>query len=97
MRIMRLVCCLALPVAILSGLGGLGGASAQQGSDAARQACTPDAMRLCSEFIPDAERVKKCMLSKRPQLSQECRVAMAAGGHGTRHHHHKGHRHHHSG
>ena len=34
----------------------LDGASAQ-GSDAARQACTPDAMRLCSDVIPDVARV----------------------------------------
>jgi hypothetical protein len=38
----------------------LDGASAQ-GSDAARQACTPDAMRLCSDVIPDVARVTACM------------------------------------
>jgi hypothetical protein len=87
MRIMLFVCSLALPVGIL--LGAVNGAGAQ-GSDEVRQACTPDAMRLCSEFIPDAERVKKCMLSKRSQLSEPCRTAMAKGrkAGGREGHHH---------
>jgi hypothetical protein len=76
MRTMRFVCWLALPVGIV--LGSLAGASAQPSNDAA-QACTPDAMRLCSEFIPDREKVRLCMLHKRSQLSQECRTAMRAG------------------
>ena len=77
MATMRFLCWLALPAALI--FGGLSVATAQsryQGSAEARQACTPDAMRLCSEFIPDAERVKACMLRKRAQLSQACRVAM---------------------
>jgi hypothetical protein len=73
MRTIRLVSALVLPVAIL--LGSPGAASAQ-GSDAARDACTPDAMRLCNEFIPDEARVRACMLSKRSQLSEACRLAM---------------------
>ena len=88
MRTMRIVCWLALPVgALLCSLIGAGA----QGTPDARQACTPDAMRLCSEFIPDANRVKSCMLSKRSQLSQECRAAMGGGG-GSRHvaHHYRG-------
>ena len=66
-----------------------------QGSDAAREACTPDAMRLCNEFIPDEARVRSCMLSKRSQLSEACRVAMrpraAEGerGEGRYHQHHR--------
>jgi hypothetical protein len=96
MATIRLVCALALPAGIL--LGSLGAASAQ-GSDAAREACTPDAMRLCNEFIPDEARVKACMLSKRSQLSEACRLAMRGRpaereriGREERHHYH--HRHH---
>ena len=93
----RLVCALALPVGIL--LGSLGAANAE-GSEAAREACTPDAMRLCNEFIPDEGKVKSCMLSKRSQLSEACRLAMRAkpaererrAERTERHHHH--HRHH---
>jgi hypothetical protein len=50
-----------------------------QGMDA-QQACTPDAMRLCSAYIPDRARVTSCMLANRSQLSQECRLAMGGGG-----------------
>ena len=85
MRIMRVICRLALPAGVL--LCCLNGAGAQ-GSVDVRQACTPDAMRLCSEFIPDPEKVKTCMLSKRSQLSEQCRTAMVAsrGRVATSHH-----------
>jgi hypothetical protein len=99
MRTIRLVSALVLPVAIL--LGSPGAASAQ-GSDAARDACTPDAMRLCNEFIPDEARVRACMLSKRSQLSEACRLAMRGRSAGREqgereepHHHYHHHRHHH--
>jgi hypothetical protein len=69
------------------------GASAQ-GTDAQRQACTPDAMRLCSDVIPDVARVTACMKAKYRQLSPACRVAMRgpSGHHG--HYHHYRHCHH---
>jgi hypothetical protein len=38
------------------------------------QACTPDAMRLCSSEIPDVDRITACMIRLRDQLSPECRV-----------------------
>lgn len=96
MGTMRLALRLALPVGAL--LIGLHSASAQDAMAEARQACTPDAMRLCSEFVPDANRVKKCMMAKRSQLSQPCRVAMARVGHGGRHgHRHRAYRHCHHG
>jgi hypothetical protein len=68
----------------------LDGASAQS-SDAARQACTPDAMRLCSDVIPDVARVTACMKAKYRQLSQPCRVAMRGTPSSK---HHRGHYHH---
>jgi len=71
----------------------LDGAAAQV-SDAARQACTPDAMRLCSAVIPDVARITACMKANRSQLSPACRVFMRGGtAHGHRHYH--GHYHHH--
>jgi hypothetical protein len=76
MRIMRLAFWPAVPVGLL--LIGLHGANAQdQSSPEVRQACTPDAMRLCSDFIPDVPKITRCMMAKRAQLSRECRVAMA--------------------
>jgi hypothetical protein len=83
MRIIRLVCGLALPVSLF--FGGISAASAQ--SEDATQACTPDAMRLCSEFIPDREKVRTCMLHKRSQLSQACRAAISSGKKERGHYH----------
>jgi hypothetical protein len=92
MAITRFITSLALPIGML--LVSLNGAGAAQGSQEAREACTPDAMRLCNEFIPDEAKVKSCMLRKRSQLSEACRVAMRGGsGDGERHHHYH-HRHH---
>jgi hypothetical protein len=94
MRTMRFVFWLAVPATIL--LGGLNAASAEV-SEAAKQACTPDAMRLCSEFIPDPGRTGACMRRKYSQLSETCRAAFrggrVAGRHG-RHHGHVRHTHH---
>ncbi|WP_018259619.1 hypothetical protein [Methylobacterium sp. WSM2598] len=49
-----------------------------QGTAEQQQACTPDAMSLCGEHIPDAGRVKACLISKRTSLSPACRAAIAA-------------------
>ena len=38
-----------------------------------QQACTPDAMRLCGNYIPDVDRITACMIARRSQLSPECR------------------------
>ena len=46
-----------------------------QASDAADR-CTPDVMRLCSEFIPDADRIVGCLKAKRKQLSPGCLGAL---------------------
>ena len=42
-------------------------------TDEQEQACTPDAMRLCSAFIPDVDRITACMIQNQSQLSPECR------------------------
>lgn len=38
-----------------------------------QQACQPDAMRLCSAYIPDVDRITACMVENKSQLSPECR------------------------
>ncbi len=53
--------------------------AAAQASDAADR-CTPDVMRLCSEFIPDADRIVGCLKAKRKQLSPSCLGALTSGG-----------------
>jgi hypothetical protein len=39
-----------------------------------QQACSPDAMRLCSAFIPDVDMITACMARNKAQLSPPCRV-----------------------
>jgi hypothetical protein len=53
--------------------------AAAQSSDAADR-CTPDVMRLCSEFVPDADRIVRCLKVKRAQLSPSCRTALQPAG-----------------
>ena len=36
------------------------------------EACTPDAMRLCQNAIPDASRVAQCLVQNKQQLSPAC-------------------------
>lgn len=55
-----------------------------QASDAADR-CTPDVMRLCSEFVPDADRIVRCLKVKRRQLSPSCRTALQPSGKGRKH------------
>jgi hypothetical protein len=43
-----------------------------------RQACTNDAFQFCSEFIPDRERVFRCLEARKPQISAACRETMPA-------------------
>jgi hypothetical protein len=100
MRITFFVCRLALPVCALlfCGLHQAGAQGAATGSAPVNveQICTPDAMRLCSDFIPDRVKVTACMKAKHAQISKECRVAMAGGGGGGgggRRVHHYYHRH----
>jgi hypothetical protein len=85
MRTTFFVCRLALPVCALL-LYSLDQAGAQRapstGPVSVEQACTPDAMRLCSEFVPDRAKITVCMKAKHAQISKECRVAMAGGGGG---------------
>jgi hypothetical protein len=47
-------------------------ALAQAQDQRAAELCTPDVMRLCSEFIPDVDEITACMQAKRRQLSPEC-------------------------
>lgn len=43
-----------------------------------RQACTDDAFQLCSDAMPDRERVFACLAEKRHLISPLCREGMAA-------------------
>lgn len=65
---------LALTIAIPA--VGLSATSGLAFSSEAQQMCTGDAMRLCSNEIPDVPRVTACMHRKRAQISPGCRAVM---------------------
>jgi hypothetical protein len=73
-----LLCAMAGVLTVLMVAGGTKPAAAQA-SDAADR-CTPDVMRLCSEFVPDADRIVACLKVKRRQLSNSCRTALQPAG-----------------
>lgn len=78
MRIVRFICLLALLAGV--SLYRAGNAKAEV-SDDVKQACTPDAMRLCADFIPDVAKITACMKAKHSQLSSACITAMRGGRH----------------
>ena len=55
------------------------GSAAAQGTQDERAACQSDAFRLCSEFIPSADRVGACLKQKRRSLSPACRTVIGGG------------------
>ena len=54
-------------------------AAAQSSRANAEQLCTPDVMRLCDRYIPDPNRIVRCLKAKRKQLSPGCRSVMSGG------------------
>jgi hypothetical protein len=51
------------------------------GTPEQQQACQPDAMRLCSEFVPDVDRITACMIKNRMRLSPPCRAVFTGPSH----------------
>jgi hypothetical protein len=45
-----------------------------------QQACQPDAMRLCGEFVLNGvDAITACMIQKKSQLSPQCRAFFQSG------------------
>jgi len=45
---------------------------ASQGDQKAREACTPDVMRLCNDYVPDIPQIVACLKRERANLSPAC-------------------------
>jgi hypothetical protein len=69
-RQLALALAFAVPAMALSASPGLAFSSEAQ------QMCTGDAMRLCSNEVPDIPRIAACMHRKRAQISPGCRAVM---------------------
>jgi hypothetical protein len=55
-------------------------------AETAREACTHDAFRLCSDAMPDVERTKACLAKNRSSLSPLCKSAFGSSrSHGYHH------------
>ena len=58
--------------------------AAAQGTPEQQQACTPDVMRLCNQFVPDVAKITACMNRNRASISAACRAAFPHPSHGVR-------------
>jgi hypothetical protein len=67
---------LCLPSLITAGLLFGFASAAAQGTDEERRACTPDAIRLCRDFLPNVGKITDCMTAKKAELSDACRTVM---------------------
>lgn len=66
------VCGAIAAVVMLTASGGA--ALASKGTPEQREACTPDALRLCGQFIPDQDRIEACLRDAGPRLSPACYI-----------------------
>jgi len=71
----RLLCGIAAGSLVV--LVTLSGQPAAAQSADAQERCTEDVMRLCSEFVPDADSIVVCLKAKRLQLTPSCLNALA--------------------
>jgi hypothetical protein len=49
-----------------------------QADQKAREACTPDVMRLCNDYIPNVPEIVACLKAQRANLSPACGEIFAA-------------------
>ena len=79
----RLACSAAI-IGLVWAVGFAPPPAAAQGTAEQQRACTPDAFRLCGEFIPDVAKISACMGQKRSSLSPACRATMPGAAHGKK-------------
>lgn len=71
----RLFCGIAAGSLVM--LVAVSGKPATAQSADAQERCTEDVMRLCSEFVPDADAIVVCLKAKRLQLTSSCLNALS--------------------
>jgi len=64
--------CLGAALSVALSIMGQNAAFAQQGTPEQQQACQPDVMRLCGNFIPDVDRIVACLKYNEPNLNPAC-------------------------
>jgi hypothetical protein len=73
MRTKLVVLSLMLPASSMLGPGAVY-AEEYRGTLEQQMACTPDVWRLCSDQIPDVNRIVTCLQRNTPNLSGSCRA-----------------------
>ena len=81
MRTERIALGMALAI---GGIVAQSAASAQEyrGTMGQQMACTPDVWRLCSDQIPDTNRIVACLHQNTSQLSSACRAVFQSNNQG---------------
>jgi hypothetical protein len=71
---------MAALAALLVSIAAVAGANAQyRGTPEMQQACTPDVMRLCNDYVPDVDKIVACMTRNRANLSPACGAVFGVG------------------
>ena len=68
--------CMGAFCGVALGLSGLITQAVAQQNVEERRACSPDAVRLCREFVPNQDLINKCLFEKKAELSPACRTVM---------------------
>ena len=50
--------------------------AATAGAQENQQSCMYDALTICSQFIPNRDRVASCLISNRSRVSEACRMEL---------------------
>lgn len=74
MRSQRIILSLVLPLGGILAVQSSALSEEYRGTWAQQMACTPDVMRLCSDQIPDVNRIVACLRQNTPQLGDSCRA-----------------------
>ena len=75
----RLILCLAVPAGLALMAMLAPSLVAAQGTPQQRAACEEEARWLCSNYSPDADAIKACMLRNLDSLSPRCRTMFGGG------------------
>jgi hypothetical protein len=78
MRMQRIFFTCALSIAA----SGAAWSQEYRGTWEQQMACTPDVWRLCSDQIPDVNRIVGCLRANTPQLSNKCRAVFESNASG---------------
>ena len=78
MQRQRIVLGLSLAIGAMAALGPVS-AQENRGTWEQQMACTPDVWRLCSDMVPDVNRIVGCLRQNTSQLSSNCRAVFDGG------------------